>query len=91
MLERRESSFKKLISKFHPKLLVITEPMISNSRLDMWRDKLCFDCCCSNFDEGGKIWMFWPQDLKLVVDCMGDQFLTVLSLIQMISGSPLCM
>ncbi|KAF5450402.1 hypothetical protein F2P56_030760 [Juglans regia] len=26
---------------------------------------------------GGKLWMFWAKDLNLVVECMGDQFLTI--------------
>ncbi|XP_042983328.1 uncharacterized protein LOC122312726 [Carya illinoinensis] len=68
---------KNLVTKFHPKLVVIAKPMVSISRLDMWRDRLHFDGCCSNVEEGGKLWLFWSQDLHLVVENMGDQFLTV--------------
>ncbi|XP_042962710.1 uncharacterized protein LOC122296986 [Carya illinoinensis] len=51
--------------------------MVRISRLDIWRDRLHFDGCCSNVEEGGKLWLFWSQDLHLVVENTGDQFLTV--------------
>ncbi|XP_042944788.1 uncharacterized protein LOC122278670 [Carya illinoinensis] len=43
----------------------------------VWRDRYNYDSCVSNEDVGGKIWLMWKDDTNLVVQAMGDQFITV--------------
>ncbi|KAG2674100.1 hypothetical protein I3760_13G119900 [Carya illinoinensis] len=56
---------------------MLVEPMISHSRIQVWRDRFNFDGCASNEVVGGKLWLMWIEDTNLVVQAMGDQFITV--------------
>lgn len=68
---------KILIGKLKPKVLMLAEPMISNTKIQVWRNRLKFDNCISNAVVGGKLWLMWKQETKLVVQDMRDKFITV--------------
>ncbi|KAG2674099.1 hypothetical protein I3760_13G119800 [Carya illinoinensis] len=68
---------KKLLVKLKPKVLILAEPMISHSRIQVWRDQFNFDNSSSNEVVGGKLWLMWIEDTNLVVLAMGNQFISV--------------
>lgn len=72
-----QKRLKDLIRKLKLKVLMIAEPMLSKSRLPLWCHRLWFDACAMNEDVGGKIWLFWKLEASLVIQDMGDQFMTV--------------
>lgn len=65
---------KKLVLKFQPKVVV----MVDQSKILLWKGKLKFNECCSNVSEGGKLWIFWNHETELIVDGMGDQYISVM-------------
>ncbi|XP_042980144.1 uncharacterized protein LOC122310314 [Carya illinoinensis] len=61
----------------HAEHLAKGKDSISDSEVQVWRDRYNYDSCVSNEDMGGKIWLLWKNETNVVVQAMGDQSITI--------------
>lgn len=55
--------------------MVLLEPFVSTERICRWARRLRYQNCLSNCDAGGKVWMFWSNDLHFEQVISSDQML----------------
>ncbi|XP_058075699.1 uncharacterized protein LOC131224177 [Magnolia sinica] len=67
---------KQLISTHKPVIVILIEPMLSDSRRVSIGLKLSFHCSISNAASGGKIWIFHHTSLSVDSPSSSNQFLS---------------
>jgi len=58
------------------KILIIAEPFRQDCKLARWQGKLNFDVSYSNGDSGGKLWIFWKDEVQVNILQESNQHVT---------------
>lgn len=60
-------SLRKLVNKMHVGLVAILEHFQHEDKILRFVNSLDFNDCCTNVNEGGKIWVMWNVNIQLDV------------------------
>ncbi|XP_058071211.1 uncharacterized protein LOC131220277 [Magnolia sinica] len=70
-------ALKKLVKKFNPPVVEIIEPMLGDDRRVATGLKSGFHSSLSNSDLGGKIWIFYENQLNISIISVSNQMITL--------------
>jgi hypothetical protein len=59
-----KARLRAMLKDLKPKVLIVAEPFRQDCKLERWQGMLKFDNSYSNGDSGGKLWVFWNNEVS---------------------------